>query len=100
MAARGRPRKLTPALADDLAFAVQLGRSLPGAARDAGVSPRSLRRWTAAGRRELEALSAEARLVLALDRAAGDARGLRWEDAAARLDAADQWGLGHHSPLS
>jgi hypothetical protein len=86
----GRPTKLTPATIDALVFHVALGRDLSGAARAAGCSPRSLRRWLRAGRRELDALSTEARLVLKLERAAQDARALDWRQAAARLEASDR----------
>lgn len=47
---------------------VEAGSSLEDAAREAGVGPRSVRPWRAEGRRELDALSAEARLELALER--------------------------------
>jgi hypothetical protein len=64
-----RPRLLTTALADRLVFAVEMGSTLGGAARAAGCSPRSLRRWQQRGRAALEALPVEAWLVLSLDRA-------------------------------
>lgn len=50
-------------------LAVERGATLEQAAVEAGVGSRSLRRWRASGQRELDGLSAEARLVLALDRA-------------------------------
>ena len=67
-------------------FAAELGGSAEAMARSAGVDPRTLRRWRAHGRRELDALSAEARLALELDRAEEAARGLSWEATAAKLD--------------
>jgi hypothetical protein len=69
MARPGRPRLLTPLLIERLVLAVERGATLEQAAVEAGVGSRSLRRWRASGQRELDGLSAEARLVLALDRA-------------------------------
>jgi hypothetical protein len=51
------------------------------------VSTRSVRRWRARGRAEPDALSLEAQLVLALDRAEKDVRALSWRETAKRLDA-------------
>jgi hypothetical protein len=80
----GRPSLLTPELVEELAARVAAGVPLGEAVRAAGASPRSLRRWQAAGRRELRELSAEARLVLALERAEGK-RPEDWQSVAARL---------------
>jgi hypothetical protein len=93
MATRGRPRKLSPALIERVVFAVELGGTVESAADDAGVSARSLRRWQARGRRELDALSPEARLVLALDAVARRAKALRWEETARGLEelAPERW---------
>jgi tRNA pseudouridine-54 N-methylase len=42
------------------------GRTVEQASREVGVSPRSVHRWQAEGERELDGLSAEARLALEL----------------------------------
>src|SRR4051794_34231062 len=70
-----RPRLLTPPLADAIVQAAELGLRLP-------VSERSLRRWRQEGRGELDALSPEARLVLALDAAEERRRVLDWRASA------------------
>ena len=61
--------------------------SLDAAARSVGISPRTLRRWREQGRRELDALSAEARLVLELDRAEEAGKALEWAETARMLDS-------------
>jgi hypothetical protein len=93
MATRGRPRKLTAGLIEALVFNTELTGSVEAGARATGVAPRSLRRWRSRGCRELAALSLEARLVLALDRAERRSRALTWEEAAARLEASypERW---------
>jgi hypothetical protein len=55
-----RPSALTPALTESIVTAVELGLRPP-------IAPRTLRRWRERGRREIAALSAEAKLALALD---------------------------------
>ncbi len=67
----GRPHGLTAGVADRLVFAAELGGSLEPTARSAGVDARTLRRWRARGRRELDALPAKARLVLELSQVMG-----------------------------
>jgi transposase-like protein len=80
----GRPSKLTPELVDRLAERVATGERLGAAARSAGASPRSLRRWRQCGREQLHGLGLEGRLELAIQRAERE-RPESWEQAAARL---------------
>jgi hypothetical protein len=80
----GRPKLLTPALIERMSEAVAVGGRPESAG---GVSSRSVRRWRARGRAELDALSLEARLELALDRAEEGVRALSWRETARRLDA-------------
>jgi hypothetical protein len=87
MTAHGRPRLLTEAMIERIVAAVELGLSLEAAARSAGVSPRSFRRWTREGRRELDGLSPVARLVLAVDQAEERAQALDWREATRKLEA-------------
>ena len=95
MATRGRPRLLTDALVEQLTADVSLGVGVASAAKLAGVDPRSLRRWREQGRRELAALSCEARLALALDRAERQTRKVDndWQTIAEQLsdDAPERW---------
>ena len=60
-----RPTLLSVAVIQRIADAVAMG----GTPETAGVSSRSVRRWRARGRAELDALSLEARLELAIGRA-------------------------------
>jgi hypothetical protein len=89
MARAGRPRLLTPLLIERLTLAVERGATLEEASREVGVTSRSLRRWRAIGERELDRLSAEARLVLALDRAQPQLPSgpIDWKAEAAFLEA-------------
>jgi hypothetical protein len=82
----GRPSLLTPALVDELAERVAAGEPLTSAARNAGASPRSLRRWRQAGRRLLDELPLEAQLELALERTPKAAE-FDWRATAAWLEA-------------
>jgi hypothetical protein len=95
MSTRGRPRLLNDALVAQLTADVELGVGVGSAAKLAGVDPRSLRRWRAQGRRELAALSCEARLALALDRAQRQTRKLDndWQTIAKQLseDVPERW---------
>ena len=84
---RGRPGKLTASAHDSIVLTVGLGGSLEAAARSANVDPRSLRRWRQRGRRELDGLSAEAHLELALAAAEEKVQALSWRETAQRLDA-------------
>jgi transposase-like protein len=97
MARAGRPRLLTPALIERLVAAVERGASLEAAAAEVGIGERSLRRWRAIGERELDGLSAEARLVLALDRAVPPKPPPEptWEATAALLEtlAPERWAI-------
>jgi hypothetical protein len=61
---------------------------LGGRPESAGVSARSVRRWRAQGRRELEGLSAAALLELRLRAAEERRTHARWEDSARRLELA------------
>jgi hypothetical protein len=89
---RGAPTKLNPDLATQISFAFELGLSAKAVAAHVGIGERTLRRWLARGRRELEALSVEAQLALDVDRAAKRAEALRWQDVAAKLEAnATSW---------
>lgn len=87
----GRPTKLTPDLETDLVLLLSNGLSVRSAARVAGVSRRSLTRWLADGLRERVAQAraarpevrdsqVEARLVVAVARAAalGEWRAAAW----------------------
>jgi hypothetical protein len=86
----GRNRLLTPDLAEELAGKVAAGVTLEQASAELGLSSRSVRRWRAEGERELDGLSAEAKLALGLDRARDRAFEVEpWQDAAARLVAND-----------
>ena len=87
MAKPGRPPLLTDALIERLTADVEMGLGVTAAARLAGCSGRSVRRWQAQGRRELDDLSGEARLVLALAQAEREARKLDWKVAVAELEA-------------
>jgi hypothetical protein len=82
----GRPRKLTAALTEQLVFHVELGCTADTAARASGVAPRSVRRWRQLGQRELDALSPEALLALALNAAERRARTLLWRETARLLE--------------
>jgi transposase-like protein len=63
----GRPSALTEEFVDRLVEAVARGERLETAARNAGASPRSLRRWRRAGREQLQALAPEGRLERRLE---------------------------------
>jgi hypothetical protein len=65
----GRRSKLTDAIVERLADGLGAGCSLEQAAKSAGVTSRSLRRWRAQGRDQLDELGLPARLELALERA-------------------------------
>ena len=80
----GRPSLLTPDLVEEVAWRVAAGEPIGAAVQAAGGSPRTLRRWRAAGRRELDGLSAQARLVLAIE-TAEQARPEDWQSVAARV---------------
>jgi len=80
----GRPPLLTPELVEQVVWRVAAGEPIGTAAHAAGASPRTLRRWRAAGRRELDGLSAQARLVLAIERAEQE-RPEDWQALAARI---------------
>jgi transposase-like protein len=82
----GRPPLLTPQLVTAISERVAAGEPLATAARNAGASPRSLRRWRRAGREQLGVLAPEARLELAIERVAMAVPD-DWEEAAARLVA-------------
>jgi hypothetical protein len=84
-----RPKLLDAALTDQLAVLIGMGVRPTHAAVVAGTSARSLRRWRSAGRAELEQLSVEARLELALRDAEQAERAISWEATAARLREAD-----------
>jgi transposase-like protein len=93
----GRPSLLTDSLVDELAERVSAGEPLGAAARNAGASPRSLRRWRRAGREQLQALELEGRLERRLELALlhnGSAGVGDWHDAARALEQLDpiRWG--------
>jgi transposase-like protein len=73
---------------DELAERVSAGEALEPAARAAGTSPRSLRRWRRAGREQLQALPLEGRLERRLEFALQRAQVADpedWETIASRL---------------
>ena len=74
--------ELLQAIADEVAA----GATLQAAARSAGVSARSLRRWRQAGRQELDELGFAGRLELALERATTTSTAGDWRSAAAWLE--------------
>ena len=83
-------------MTEEIGLYIELGGSVAGAAERVGCSTRSLRRWRAKGRREVAALSAEAKLVLRLARAEEQARSFDWERTARLLELEpldlDFWG--------
>jgi hypothetical protein len=83
-------------MTEEIALHIELGGSLGGASERVGCSHRSLRRWLAEGRRELAALSPEARLALRLGRAEEQARALDWRRTTRMLEelAAEPLDLG------
>jgi hypothetical protein len=85
----GRKRVLTRDLVAELAANLTAHGSLETACAKTGVSARSVRRWRAEGRRELDGLSPEAQLELAVERhqreAARESPG--WESIAEVLAA-------------
>jgi hypothetical protein len=90
MASPGRPRKLNAGLADQLIFYVGLGLTREAAARAAGIGPRSLTRWLHQGQEELDALSPQAWLTLALTSAEEKVRqATDWRESALHLEELD-----------
>jgi hypothetical protein len=87
-----RPKLISPALVDRLVAQLELGMTLDQAARSVGVSPRSVLRWLHDGRGELDELSIEARLVLAVERVR---RVDDWREAARQLETVspERWAL-------
>jgi hypothetical protein len=97
---RGRPGRLTPALADQLVEQVAAGAGLGEAAQACGVPARSLRRWRrrawSAGAADAPYVCLERRIVAALARARPvEATTTPWEKAAAALEREhpERWAL-------
>jgi hypothetical protein len=94
---RGRPRMLTPQVADQLVAQLAAGARLEDAAHAAGISPRTLRslRRRAWSKRveDRPFIALERRVQAALRRApAPDALGVgNWEEAAARIIGNEAW---------
>jgi hypothetical protein len=79
-----RPTKLNAATADAILFDVTSGLSMETAARRAGTSSRSARRWRLQGEQELARLTPAAWFALGVRQARASA--LSWQETAKRLE--------------